>query len=126
MVLKEFKRLIEQVENGKTFEYGVSEPFSWRGVYAEVAFEIIDQPMTREEILANIEKAYTEEFYGHKGGTYRYSENHRVHFESCSSSWTNGEYCANWIAKIEGDKTYQDQETRLVKLAFSYYQEYLY
>ena len=119
MELKELKQQIEQTETGKTFNYGISEPFSWRGSYDEVAFEVIEQPMTREEILANIEKAYVGNFYGHKGGEYIYQDYTKVHFEEDSSRRTDGGYCADMIAKIEGGETYQSQEMRLVKLAFS-------
>lgn len=119
MELKEFKQQIEQAESGKTFDYGISEPFSWRGSYDEVAFEILEQPMTREEILANIEKAYTGTFYGWKGGKYTYEDYTDVHFEEDNSRWTDGGYCSEMIAKIEGGEIYQSQEMRLVKLAFS-------
>lgn len=119
MELKQFKQQIEQAEEGKTFDYGISEPFSWRGSYDEVAFEIIEQPMTREEILANIEKAYTGTFYGYKGGEYTYVDYTEVHFEEDGSRYTDGGYCAEMIAKIEGGETYQSQEMRLVKLAFA-------
>ena len=119
MELKEFKQQIEQAEAGKTFDYGISEPFSWRGIYNEVAFEILEQPMTRDEILANIEKAYTGTFYGYKGGEYTYEDYTEVHFEEDASRCTDGGYCAEMIAKIEGGETYQSQEMRLVKIAFS-------
>ena len=119
MELKEFKQQIEQAEVGKTFDYGISEPFSWRGSYNEVAFEILEQPMTREELLANIEKAYTGVFYGYKGGEYTYEDYTEVHFEEDSGRYTDGGYCAEMIAKIEGGENYQSQEMRLVKLAFA-------
>lgn len=119
MKLKEFMEHFKNAENGKQFSYGISEPFSWRGNYSEVAFEILEQPMTREEILANIEKAYKETFYGYKGGEYTYQDYTEVHFEEDSSRWTDGGYCSEMIAKIEGGETYQSQEMRLVKLAFS-------
>ena len=119
MELKEFKQQIEQAEAGKTFDYGISEPFSWRGSYNEVAFEMLEKPMTREEILANIEKAYTEEFRGYKGGNYTYDDHTEVNFEYDTSSYSDGGYCANWIAKIEDNEPYESQEMRLVKLAFS-------
>ena len=119
MELKEFKQQIEQAEIGKNFDYGISEPFSWRGSYDEVAFEILEQPMTREEILANIEKAYTGTFYGWKGGEYAYEDYTEVHFEEDASRYTDGGYCAEMISKIEGGEAYQSQEMRLVKLAFS-------
>lgn len=119
MILKEFKEQIEQAEIGKTFNYGISEPFSWRGSYCEVAFEIIERPMTREEILANIQKAYEGIFYGHKGGEYTYTDWTDVHFEEDASSYTDGGYCAEMIAKLEDDEVYESQEKRLVRLAFS-------
>jgi hypothetical protein len=119
MKLKEFKEQIEQAKTGKTFNYGISEPFSWRGSYDEVAFEILEQSMTRDEILANIQKAYEGTFYGYKLGKYTYKDYTEVHFEKDISRFTDGGYCAEMIAKIEGGETYQSQEMRLVKLAFS-------
>ena len=119
MNLKEFKQQIEQAKTGKAFDYGISEPFSWRGSYNEVAFEILEQPTTREEILVNIQKAYEGTFYGYKGGDYTYNDYTDIHFEEDYGAWSDGGYCANMIAKIEGGETYQSQEMRLVKLAFS-------
>lgn len=119
MELKKFKEHIEEAENEKIFGYGISEPFSWRGSYDEVAFEIIEQPMRREDILANIQKAYNGKFYGYKGGEFTYQDYTEVHFEEDSSSWSDGGYCAEIISKIEGGEPYQSQEFRLIKLAFS-------
>lgn len=119
MELKEFKDYIENTEKGKQFDYGISEPFSWRGSYGEVAFTILEQPMTREEILANIKKAYEGIFYGYKGGEYTYQDYTEVHFEEDISRATGGGYCGEMIAKIEGGEIYESQEDRLVKLAFS-------
>lgn len=119
MELKEFKDYIENFQIGTEFKYGISNPFSWRGEYSEVAFEILEEPMTREEILANIEIAYTEEFYGYKGGTYRYDDHTEVHFEPDRSNYTDGYYCAEMISKIEGFEIITSQEMKLVKLAFN-------
>ena len=118
MTLEEFKNQIERTEENKEFEYGISEPFSWRGSYDEVAFEILQQPMTREEILANIQKAYDETFYGYKGGEYRYQDYTPVNFEESYGRYTDGGYCAEMIAKIEGGEMHESQEARLVNLAF--------
>ena len=71
MKLKDFKQHISNFPKLTEFNYGISKPFSWRGSYDEVAFSIVEYPMTREEILANIELAYTETFYGYKGGEYQ-------------------------------------------------------
>lgn len=119
MTLKEFKTHIESFPNETEFNYGISKPFSWRGVYAEVAFEMLEQPMTKEDILANIELAYTETFRGYKGGEYTYDDHTDIHFETDCGSYTSGGYVSLWIAKIEEKEEYQSQEDRLVKLAFS-------
>jgi len=119
MELKDFKQHIENAEKGKTFEYGISNPFSWRGSYDEVAFEILEIPMTREEMLIRIQKAYDDVFYGYKGGEYRFSDWTTVNFEDSGRSYTDGGYVSRWIAKIEEKEEYQSQEDRLVKLAFS-------
>ena len=118
MNLQEFKNYIEHSESGKVFEYGISQPFSWRGSYDEVAFEILQSPMSREDILKNIEIAYNETFYGYKGGEFRYSGFTPVNFEEDYSCYTDGGYCSRLISEIEGSRAYKTQEFRLVNLAF--------
>ena len=118
MTLKEFKTHIESFPSGTEFNFGISKPFSWRGIYADVAFEMLEEPMTREEILANIELAYTETFRGYKGGVYEYDDHTDIHFEYNYGSWSDGDYVSRWIAKIEQKEEYKSQEERLVKLAF--------
>jgi len=119
MELKQFKEQVEKAEDNKVFDYGISEPFSWRGVYAEVAFKILEEPMSKEKILSNIQKAYEGTFYGYKGGEYNYNDYTDIHFEEGQRNYTDGGYCAEIIAKIEGNEVYESQEMRLVKLAFS-------
>jgi len=114
MNLKDFKQHIESFPDGTEFKFGISRPFSWRGAYAEVAFEMLEQPMTKEEILANIEFAYTETFRGYKGGEFRYNDHTNTHFETNCDSWSAGDYVSRWITKIEE----RDQEKKLIKLAF--------
>jgi len=53
MELKEFKQHIESFPKGTKFSYGISKPFSWRGSYDEVAFSIIENEISREDILKN-------------------------------------------------------------------------
>lgn len=118
MTLKEFREYVERAEV-TTFKYGLSDPFSWRGSYDEVAFAVLEQPMTKQEVLAKIDKAYEDTFYGYKGGEYTYKDYTDVHFEEGVEMYTGGDYCAAWIAKIEGNEVYPSQEARLAKLAFS-------
>ena len=119
MNLIDLKNYINNFPNGTIFKYGLSEPFSWRGSYDEVAFDIIEQEMTKGEILSNIEMAYSKSFYGYKGGEYRYHGYTSVNFESDYRSWTDGGYTEEWIAKIEGTETYRGSEHRLTKLLFN-------
>lgn len=119
MTLKEFKSHIESYPNNHVFNYGISEPFSWRGVYAEVAFDLVEGSMSKEDVLANIQLAYDETFTGYKGGEYRYDDHTDVHFEEDISEYTDGNYTAKWISKIEFKEPLKDNEIRLVKLAFN-------
>lgn len=118
MELLEFKQHIESFPKGQEFNYTVSDPFSWRGDYAQVAFSVLAEKSTREEILEKINKAYTGKFYGYKGGEYTFSDYTYVNFESEGRDYTDGGYCSQWIAEIEGEKPYQSQEARLVNLMF--------
>lgn len=58
--------------------------FSWRGIYADVAF-VPSKFGNKEESLDIINRALTEEFIGYKGGNYKYDEDTRIHFEYCDS-----------------------------------------
>ena len=118
MTLLEFKELVEKTQN-EVLKYGISEPFSWRGSYDEVAFEVIKEETKKEDVLANIKKAYEGTFYGYKGGEYKYEDYTDVNFEYDTSSYTNGGYCANIIAEIEDTIPYKSEEHRLATLAFS-------
>ncbi len=75
--------------------------------------------MSREEMLKRIQMAFDNEFIGWKGGEFRYGDMTDIHFEREDGAWSDGGYCSEMIAKIEGDKPYQSQEERLVNLAFS-------
>jgi hypothetical protein len=118
MTLKEFKDHLSNFPDNHIFDFGISEPFSWRGFYSEVAFEIVEQRTSKEEIMANINKAYNGTFIGWKGGEYVYDDHTEVHFEEDNSMYSGGEYCAEMIAKIEKREMYSSQEMRLAKIAF--------
>lgn len=120
MTLKDLKEFVSNSPEKTEFNYGLTKPFSWRGSYDEVAFSILESPMTREEILGNIELAYTETFYGYKGGEYQYDDYTIVNFEEEGSrNYSDGGYTAQMISRIEGTKEYRDQETKLINLIFT-------
>lgn len=120
MILKDLKKYIESFPANKNFKFGITKPFSWRGSYDEVAFSIVEAEMTREDILANIELAYTETFRGYKGGIFTYEDNTKVNFESEGNfNYSAGTYVELMIDKIKEKYDYESEEHRLVKLAFS-------
>lgn len=118
MTLGKLKTHFEQMESGKVLNYKLSDPFSWRGIYAECAFEILKNQSTREENLEQIEKAFTQSFHGYKGGDYRYSSYTEIHFENDYGSYTDGGYSKNLIEEIKEEKEYVSVEEELVNLIF--------
>lgn len=119
MDLQKLKNHFEKFPKGTEFNFGISEPFSWRGSYDEVAFAI-EGAKSREDILKNIELAYTEKFFGYKGGEYKYNDWTSVNFEEKGAgNYSNGGYVSRKIAELEEDIPYESQEDRLVGLAFS-------
>lgn len=117
MTLGQLKKYIESFAPGTVFEYNLSEPFSWRGDYSEVAFSISNEKSTREDLLKKIKSALTGTFYGYKGGEYRFQEYTDIHFEESGSDWTDGRYCAEKLKQVTGvgESTI---EATLIKAAF--------
>jgi len=82
MTIRFLKQYFEREEEPVFF---LTDVFSWRGMYDEVAF-IPERYGTIEESLSIINKALNESFIGYKGGRYRYDLNTRVHFEDDDSN----------------------------------------
>lgn len=118
MILKEFKEYISMFSDDHQFQYGISEPFSWRGSYDQVAFSIITENMTKQEILNRIQMAYENVFYGWKGGEYEYDDFTFVNFERQVGSWSDGGYVREFISNLLDSEEPATEEERLVKLAF--------
>ena len=81
MTIKFLKNYFENEENPKFF---LTDVFSWRGIYDEVAFTPSDKG-SKEESLLLINMALTETFRGYKGGNYTYNLYTSVHFEDDES-----------------------------------------
>ena len=119
MNLQDFRDYIAKFPSDHIFEYGISEPFSWRGIFAEVAFSIEEHPMSRETILERIDMCFEKTFIGYKGGEFKYNGNTEIHFEDNPSEYTNGYYAEKWIDEIQNKKPYISKEEVLINLAFS-------
>ena len=117
MTLGQFKKYIQSLPNGRSFLFSISRPFSWRGVYSDVAFSLSNEPSAKEDVLAKIEVALTEVFEGYKGGDYRYNEFTEIHFERGHSGYTDGEYAKEFI-EANGGEGYSLEE-KAVRIAFN-------
>lgn len=82
MTIKDLKEYFLNTENPKFF---LTDVFSWRGIYDEVAFTPSTKG-TKERSLELIEEALTGTYIGYKGGEFTYDEWTNVHFEYVWSS----------------------------------------
>lgn len=83
MTLKHLKSYFENTENSKFY---LTDIFSWRDIYNEVAFTSSTEG-SREESLNLINEALNGAFTGYKGGCYTYNIYTKVHFENNISSY---------------------------------------
>lgn len=69
---------------------------SWRGSYDEPCIfmrEDTSSVVTAKEVVEAIENLTNGAvFYGYKGGEYVFNKNHKLNFEPCRSSWTDGHW----------------------------------
>lgn len=117
MDLVDMKNMFDTLDDDAVLKYGPDNVFSWRGSYDEVCFSI-GENVTVCSVKALIEKALTEEFYGYKGGEYRFYPNTPVNFESGNRAWTDGGYTDQWLMKLCDDipdTDWYDREELLVK-----------
>lgn len=118
MTLGEFKTHIESFPNGMILDYGLSDPFCWRGDYSEVAFAIDHDFSAREAVLEKITAALNHSCLSYDGREYSFHTRTEVHFEENKNAYTDGRYTSQWIAELEKGIPYQTQEHRLINLLF--------
>lgn len=80
MNLGELITLLEGVDPNLVFPKGFGEPDSWRGVYAEIAFEPAEN-VSAASMLAHAKSANGARFNGYKGGSYLMGLETPVHIE---------------------------------------------
>lgn len=116
MYLSEFKKYVENHASSE-FPHSVEGPFSWRGSYDEVAFSVeLNKPQQKHELLEIINRAYTEEFRGYKGGMYQYHDDTEVNFEYDYGSYSDGGYARNIIETLSVDEDHDDQKKMIKKV----------
>lgn len=72
--------LLTYFEDKKEPKFYLTDVFSWRGCYSEVAFTP-SRNGSREQSIEVIHRAITEVFEGWKGGEFAYGLDTQVHFE---------------------------------------------
>lgn len=97
MYLAELLEMAEGLED-REYDFGLSDVFSWRGVYSEVAFSI-GRNIHKNAMLELVNKALTEEFTGWKGGEYTYDKYTDVYFERDRSYYSDGAYLMSFLSK---------------------------
>ena len=85
MRIIDLKKYFEETPSPRFF---LTDVFSWRGIYAEVAF-VPSLQGSREESLQCIETALTYTFEGYKGGEFEYDNYTTAHFEVQRSDCTD-------------------------------------
>ncbi len=117
MTIGELKKHFHKFDDGHIFTFALSDPFSWRGIYAEVAFDIEAKPSTKKDNLSKIESALNDTFVGYKGGEFKYDEETPVNFEEGRSRYTDGRYADALLLEIRGYE-HHDREATLTEAAF--------
>lgn len=83
--------LLDAVPGDAVVTHGFSNPHSWRGIYAEAAFERAENVQV-SAMRADVERALTKVFEGWKGGDYSYGRYTPAHLSTEGSSveydWT--------------------------------------
>lgn len=90
MRLKDLIELLEKFPSDMRVAEGFGNPHSWRGVYAELAFEPVDDT-TVGEMLAEARSAIGETYYGYKGGEFTMALDTSVNIDY-RGSWSDGKH----------------------------------
>ena len=88
MKLQELYDYFDKQTNPKFF---LTDVFSWRGNYEEVAFTP-SVTGTKDTTMQLIKRALRHQFKGYKGGVYKYNKNTEVHFEFSPELYNDSAY----------------------------------
>lgn len=103
MKLGELKAILMIAPRHKVCAYGFGNPHSYRGIYAECAFEPADN-VTVESMLDDMERALKETFEGWKGGNYKYNEGTECHIAVWGETSLTDGFPSEMLAGILVDK----------------------
>jgi len=98
MTLGELIKKLESYPPDKICPLGLARFFSWRGVYAELAFSV-EPNVPVADMLKLARGAVGQVLTGYKGGEYTMTSGTPIHLEQSHRNYTDGEYAAS-ICKL--------------------------
>lgn len=95
------KELYDKIESWPEdiMNFCITDVFSWRGVYAEPACSLSCIQTLKQDNLHMLNRLINEIFNGWKGGKYKYYSTDTLNFECEKSSYSDGKYIMNFLAK---------------------------
>lgn len=90
MELGQLIAMLEKAPQDKPIKKGFGNPHSWRGVYSELAFEVVEDTTVGEMLEAAI-SADGETYSGWKGGEYTMGLSTEVHIEREEGCYSDNE-----------------------------------
>src|SRR5665213_1560448 len=88
MTLNDYITRLEQADPATKVPVGLGDPHSWRGDYAELAFEPV-RDTTVGEMLAAARSALGATYQGYKGGEYLMTGDTTIHVDM-HGRWSDG------------------------------------
>lgn len=93
MNIEELRKELRKLPKSMVFPVGFANPHSWRGSYDEPSVEPAHD-VSVKSMLNCLDELVTEEFYGYKGGEYRFSKWQNLHLDAY------GEYSGEVIGPV--------------------------
>ena len=90
-----YNRILSYPEDAMNF--CIEDVFSWRGSYYEPCCSLSTRNVSKDHNLDMLNKLITESFVGWKGGTYTYTMDDTIHFETSEGSYSNKYYIKGFI-----------------------------
>lgn len=85
------QELYDYFDKNETPKFFLTDVFSWRGNYEEVAFTPCVTG-TKDTTMQLIKRALRHQFKGYKGGVYKYNKDTEVHFEFSPELYSDSAY----------------------------------
>ena len=99
MELQEYIAILEQYPRDKALPKGLGAPHSWRGVYQELAFEVVEDT-TVGEMLDCAEECIGKTFQGWKGGDFTMRETTEIHIELEEGAYSDSATLMKWFFEL--------------------------